>query len=268
MATFRILNQAPQYLLLDGRVNAGGKLFFYETDLSTPKDTWSDEAMTTLNSNPVVMDAAGRTLTDVWGDGEYGVEMTDADDVVIWTRNNVRASNAEDVAIPVLDADKFLSNNGTILQWRAVLQVPDPVGHADQVLKSDGTIPFWSPAPVAPELDIEVDSNPYKFQAGDGVDATKSLIQAGTDTAPANPGGTSTTKAIIFDTEYSITPKGLSITAQANTQPGGPIVAGYTGLTATGFNAVFDVAEGAPDDQFITNPVPFTWIAVGTKEVE
>lgn len=268
MATFRILNQAPQYLLLDGRVNAGGKLYFFESDLTTPKDTWTDESQSTLNSNPVVMDAAGRTLTDVWGEDEYGVEMTDANDVVIWTRNNVRASNAENVTIPALASGQFLTNNGSVLLWASIIQVPDPVGHADQILKSDGTIPFWSPAPVAPELDIEVDNSPFKLQAGDGVDATKSLIQAGTDTAPANPGGTSTLKAIVFEVEYSSTPAGISITAAANTQPGGPIVAGYTGLTATGFNAVFDVAEGAPEDQFITNAVPFTWIAVGTKEVE
>lgn len=267
MASFRILNNAPQYLLADGSVNAGGKLFFYETDLTTPKNTWSDEEMSTLNSNPVVMDAAGRTLTDVWGDGEYGVEMTDAGDVVIWTRNNVRASNADEVTIPALETDEFLSNNGTILQWRPVLQVPDPVGHADSVLFSDGVIPFWGPAPEAPELDIEVDNTPLKFQAGDGVDETKFLIQGGADTAPANPGGVSTLKAIIFDTEYSATPV-VSITAAANTQPGGPIVAGYTGLTATGFNAVFDVAEGDPADQFITNSVPFCWTAIGTKEVE
>lgn len=266
MASFRILNQAPQYLLADGRVNAGGKLFFYETDLSTPKDTWSDEAMSTLNSNPVVMDAAGRTLTDVWGDGEYGVVMTDSADVVIWTRNNVRASNADEVTIPALETDKALFNNGSFLQWRLVLQVPDPTGHADEILKSDGTIPFWGPAPETPELDIVIDNSPITIQVGDGSDDTKGLMQAGTSTAPANPGGTSTSIPVVFSTSYSATP-GLSVTAQANTQPGGPIVSGYIGLTTTGFTAVFDVAEGAPEDQFITNPVPFSWISVGTKEV-
>lgn len=267
MASFRILNNAPQYLLADGRVNAGGKLYFFETDLSSPKDTWSDEAMTTLNSNPVVMDAAGRTLTDVWGDGEYGVEMTDADDVVIWTRNNVRASNAEDVTIPVLDADKFLSNNGTILQWRTVLQVPDPVGHADDILFSDGTIPFWGPAPEAPELDIVIDNSPITIQIGDGSDETKGLIQAGTDTAPANPGGNNTTKAVTFNTEYSATPV-VQVMPTSRSQPGGPVVAELTAVSATGFTVSFDVAEGQVADQFIVNPVPFGWTAVGTKEVE
>lgn len=267
MASFRFLNQAPQYLLADGSVNAGGKIWTYETDLTTPKDTWSDEAMTTLNSNPVVMDAAGRTLTDVWGDGEYGVEMTDADDVVIWTRNNVRASNAEDVTIPALDAEKFLANNGSILQWRLVLQVPDPTGHDGKILTSDGSISFWGAAPVAPELDIEIDNSPLKFQAGDGVDETKWLQQAGTDTAPANPGGNNTTKAVIFDTEYSATPVVFAMPT-SRSQPGGPVVAELTALSTTGFTVSFDVAEGQVADQFIVNPVPFCWQAVGTKEVE
>ncbi len=89
MPTFRLLNQAPQYLLADGSVNAGGSLHFYETDLTTPKDTWSDADLTVLNANPVTLNAQGRTVTDVFGDGEYGVVMKDALGAVIWTRNNV-----------------------------------------------------------------------------------------------------------------------------------------------------------------------------------
>ena len=61
--TYRILNQAPQYLLPDGSVNAGGSLTFFEPDLSTPKNTWSDPDMVTLNANPVLLDSAGRTVT-------------------------------------------------------------------------------------------------------------------------------------------------------------------------------------------------------------
>src|SRR5690606_33186699 len=100
--SFRILNQAPQYLLPDGRVNAGGSLTFYETDLSTPKGTWSDPELNTPNANPVELDAAGRSSTDIWGDGEYGVVMKDALGTPIWTRNNVRDVDNPGSAIPAL----------------------------------------------------------------------------------------------------------------------------------------------------------------------
>lgn len=50
-----------------GIVGSGYKLYFYETGTTTPKTTYSDEALTTPNTNPVVLNAAGRPDTDIWG---------------------------------------------------------------------------------------------------------------------------------------------------------------------------------------------------------
>lgn len=272
MASFRILNQAPQYLLADGSVNAGGKLFMYETDLSTPKDTWSDEAMSTLNSNPVVMDAAGRTLTDVWGDGEYGVVMADADDVVIWTRNNVKASNAEPLAIPALQDGEFLTNNGSILQWQSIIQVPDPTGQSGEVLYSDGTIAFWGPLPETPDPpDPEIVVTPgtvpaLYFQAGTSADNTKMVLQCGTQTCAASLTNFAT-DAVTFDTPFDAAPV-VTVTPTGGVQPGGQptfILAGAP--SASGFTIRFDVAEGSGASANITSPIPYNWIAVGTREV-
>src|SRR5690606_22439540 len=134
MSTFRILDQAPQYLLPDGKVNAGGSITFYETDLTTPKLTWSDPEQTTPNPNPLPLDAAGRTQYDVWGEGEYGAVMRDAAGVTIWTRNNVRVAGDANQEIPALVAGQFLTNDGSNLQWAPVREVPDPTGSNGQVL--------------------------------------------------------------------------------------------------------------------------------------
>ena len=266
MASFRILNQAPQYLLADGTVNAGGKLQFYETDLTTPKNTWSDEALTVLNSNPVVMDAAGRTLTDVWGDGEYGVKMLDADDVVIWTRNNVKASNADGVTIPALEDGEFLTNNGSVLQWQPIIQVPDPTGHADDILYSDGTLAYWGPPPAEPEpVDPEVEVTANSFRVGVSTDNTKALEQWGRATAPAS-GLPQTTLSVVFTTAYDAIPVTMIIPTSSS-QPGGPVVWNLTAESTTGFTVVFDVAEGSPSSSNIVNPVPFAWRSIGTKEI-
>jgi len=272
MSSFRILNQAPQYLLADGSVNAGGQLFFYETDLSTPKDTWSDEAMTVLNSNPVVMDAAGRTLTDVWGDGEYGVVMADADDVVIWTRNNVKASNAEPLAIPALQDGEFLTNNGSILQWSAILQVPDPTGQYGDVLYSDGAIAYWGPLPETPEppdpeIVVTLGTPPaLYFQAGTSADNTKTVMQCGTQTCAAS-GSSSATDSVTFDTVFD-TPPVVVITPTGGVQPGGQPTFILSGApTQSGFTVRFDVAEGSGASPNITSPIPYNWIAMGTREV-
>lgn len=251
MAVFRILNQAPQYLLSDGSVNAGGKLFFYETDLTTPKNTWSDEAMTTLNSNPVIMDAAGRTLTDVWGDGEYGVVMTDADDVVQWTRNNVQAGGDPGVSIPALVDGEFLTNNGSVLQWAAILQVPDPTGHADEMLFSDGTLAYWGPSPTP-----TIENTSTILRIGD------SVIELGSDTAPAS-GTKTTSKAITFATAYTVAPRVFVISNTNIVTAGGfsPIPTVINKL-ATGCTVFFDINE-EENTNSITIPVAFDWVAIG-----
>lgn len=273
MSSFRILNQAPQYLLADGSVNAGGKLFFYETDLTTPKNTWSDEAMTTLNSNPVVMDAAGRTLTDVWGDGEYGVEMTNSAEVVIWTRNNVKQSGDAGATIPALQDGEFLTTDGSQLLWQPILQVPDPTGHSGQVLYSDGAISYWAALPETPDPpDPDIVVSALSFLAGVTDDNTKFFALAGEDTAP-NSGTKITNKTVTFATPFdSLWGVLVTITTTATT-PASEIptwsVTGWTqGSAASGCTVNFNI----PDDDSSANhkfstSVPFAYIAFGTREV-
>lgn len=45
---------------LDGLPLAAGKVFFYEAGTSTKTDTWSDSDLSTANTNPVILDSAGR----------------------------------------------------------------------------------------------------------------------------------------------------------------------------------------------------------------
>ena len=273
--SFRILNQAPQYLLADGSVNAGGKLWFYETDLTTPQNTWSDEALSVLNSNPVVMDAAGRTLTDVWGgDFEYGVKMTDADDVVIWTRNNVRATDTPGAVIPALVDGQFLTNNGSVLLWDDILQVPDPEGFTDYVLKSDGVLAFWGALPDLTPPDPEIVVGVGSFRAGVSTDETKFLVQYGSGTADAS-GTLETTEAIVFTTAYATTPTVLLL----NKGGGAPSNAGNvfprsstTAVSTTGFTAAFSTRTGGSSADLsgngnLTGSIAFDWVAFGTVEV-
>ncbi len=263
--SFRILNQAPQYLLPSGQVNAGGKLYTYETDLTTLKDTWSDEAMTVLNSNPVLMDAAGRTVTDVWGDGEYGVVMTDADDVEIWTRNNVRPDAGAGAVIPALVTGQFLTNDGSVLQWQPVLQPPDPTGSNGYFLTTDGANLLWTPPADPPDPDIVVGTG--SFQAGVSSDPTKYLRQYGADSAPAS-GGVLTQKAVVFPTPYTATPVIQVTNAGGTTAAGYYVDVNVIAQSATGFTVAFNGDHGiANGSGNILAPIPFGWSADGTVEV-
>jgi len=73
-----------------GGVLAGAKKFFYETGTSTPLDTFTTEALTTANANPVVADSAGRWAAIWLKDQDYREVLKDSDDVVIWDHDPIR----------------------------------------------------------------------------------------------------------------------------------------------------------------------------------
>lgn len=275
MPSFRLLNQAPQYLLPNGDVNAGGKLFFYETDLTTPKNTWSDEALTTLNPNPVVMDAAGRTLTDVWLEGEYGVVMTDADDNVVWTRNNVKPSNAEELTLPALAEGEVWMGDGSGVVPATIIAVPDPTGHEGDILKSDGVIPYWAApdeVPEADEPDIEIDAAAKTVTIGTSADATKYRKMFGTATAPAS--GTKGTSVTVnlptpLDAAWLIS---LTVMVPQATPSGAMVDSAAINWTqgdaCSSFTAVFNVSDDDTNPAWlISEDIDFAWAAEGTVEI-
>ena len=61
---------------INGNPLAAGLVYHYIPGTSTPKDTYQDVAGTILNSNPVVLDAAGRAA--IFGDGSYRQILTDS----------------------------------------------------------------------------------------------------------------------------------------------------------------------------------------------
>lgn len=271
--SFRILNQAPQYLLPSGKVNAGGRLQFFETDLSTPKATWSDEALTVLNTNPVLMDAAGRTVTDVWGDGEYGVVMTNAAGVTIWTRNNVRSDAGAGTQIPPLLSGRFLSNDGSVLQWQQIVLLPDLTGTNGNILWSDGALPYWAPPPAAPEIpdpDIVITTTPNKsVRLGVSDNTTKYFAQFGSDTVA--PSGTKTvTDSVVFPTPYSATPWFVDVvpTSGPASTSGAYVTWHVTSKSTTGFTVTFNIPDDDSNANWqISNTINYDWKAEGTVVV-
>lgn len=72
----------------------GGKVYTYEAGTTTPKDTYvaSDGA---ANLNPVILDSAGRA--NIWLDGNYKITLTDANDVPIYTVDDVTNNSVSPV---------------------------------------------------------------------------------------------------------------------------------------------------------------------------
>ena len=81
---------APRQQFLDnnGAPLAGGKLYVYLAGTTTPADTYSDSALTTPNTNPVILDSAGRAV--VYLDATvYKSGLKTPADVTIYTQDNV-----------------------------------------------------------------------------------------------------------------------------------------------------------------------------------
>src|SRR5262245_50826930 len=71
----------------EGDIVPGGKLFTYAAGTSTPLATYLDAAGT-VNTNPVILDSAGRAtiyLTDL----SYKFVFKDANDVQLWSQDNI-----------------------------------------------------------------------------------------------------------------------------------------------------------------------------------
>jgi hypothetical protein len=68
----------------DGEPLAGGKVYTYAAGTTTDKVTYTDADETAQNTNPIILDSAGRA--NIWLDeGTYKFVITDSNDVVIRT---------------------------------------------------------------------------------------------------------------------------------------------------------------------------------------
>lgn len=83
------LTPLPKMQLFDssGVPLNGGKLYTYVAGTSTPKATYTDSSGNTANTNPVILDSAGRA--NIWLEGNYKMILADSSDSVIWTVDNV-----------------------------------------------------------------------------------------------------------------------------------------------------------------------------------
>lgn len=97
---------AAQFFTNTGAVLTGGKIYTYAAGTTTPAATFTNSGGSTYNTNPIVLDAAGRVSGsgEIWlGDGvQYKFVLKDANDVLIATYDNISGINS--------DFTNFLSN--------------------------------------------------------------------------------------------------------------------------------------------------------------
>lgn len=253
-AAFRLYSKMDTFWGLTGQLLPGGYLKFYDAGTTTPKDVFGEKALATNNGSTIALDASSRPSLDVWGSGAYFVEIYDADDNKQGEADNVEIPGGEATALPALVDGEFLTNDGSVMSWAEVREVPDPTGHADEVLSSDGTALTW----------IQKPSN--GADANDPI--TDGRIQSGTDSASAS-GAKIATKSVTFGTAYSAAPIVVAtVKGTAPTSSGAYPKVSITAVSTTGFTVTFSTTTGGTSaDSFsgsdLSGTTNFNWIAVG-----
>lgn len=260
--SFRFYNPAPVFHDLLGLDPCnGGSLTFCELGTTTLKGTWSDREQTIPNENPVPLDSAGRSNTNIWLDGAYTVFLRDANGVQV-DSSDVDSGQGAGAALPPMEPGKFLTTDGSNWLMADVRQVPDPSGSPDTILGTDGTILIWTAKPEPPPA-AEV-SGVDKVIIKTGGD-TDWMILKGQGTSPAS-GTQKSSLPVTFATAFKAgTTPNVTLIPSPGLQASGAVVVPYLSSvpTATGFTAAFDVAEGNPSEANVNTPIVFQWIAQG-----
>jgi hypothetical protein len=71
-----------QFLDANGTPLVGGTVTFYIPGTTVLTNTWQDRALTTLNTNPVVLDGLGSAV--IWGSGTYRQVVHDVAGNLLW----------------------------------------------------------------------------------------------------------------------------------------------------------------------------------------
>lgn len=85
-------NAKQQFTDANGAPLSGGKVYFYVPGTTTPSPTYQDPQDTILNSNPILLDSAGRGI--VWGTGSYRQIVRDQFGNLIWDQTTSQTNLA------------------------------------------------------------------------------------------------------------------------------------------------------------------------------
>lgn len=110
----RLFDPFEVFLNSAGTPRAGGKLYFYDTGTTNPRATYSNTGLSIANSNPIVLDSAGRLTTNVYGSGDYKVVLTNSDGTDSITIDAFEDLDATQLTTDATQLLQFAGAQGTI----------------------------------------------------------------------------------------------------------------------------------------------------------
>jgi len=190
-------NGKQQFLDADGVPLALGSVYFYIPNTSTLKNTWQDEGQTILNTNPVVLDAAGEAV--IWGSGQYRQLVLDALGNTIWDQITGSTTTASSQALGQCKLVFTSTSVVTLTPWNGNILT---INGANQTIPDAGVT--LAPSGLTPAtiyyiyaymnsstMTLEGSTTAYTPETGTGLmiksgDATRTLVgMVYIDTGPA-----------------------------------------------------------------------------------
>lgn len=252
-----VITPLLQWSDADGEPYAGGTIETYVPGTSTPKAVWVDPEQSAFATNPVVMDAAGRTL--MYGDGEYRLVIRDAAGNLvadIEATTIVSAAMAPVVAAPTIaDAIDLLGIDDLIAAEAAARAAADSAEQTARIAADD--VLTATAEGLRTDLDAEIArATAREDELEDMIDglAGTPLLQSGSGSTDAGTG----TQTVTFPTPFSAPPIVVA-TVRGTTLPAFFLA---VDATATGFT----IWASIPLADWAVHPAPvgYNWIATGT----
>ena len=114
-----VIATVPKYQFSDslGTPLAGGTLTTYIAGTTTLTNTWQDEALTTANTNPIVLDSRGECVLWLSSSVTYKLVLKNAVGVTQWTVDNVSGSDNGLQLVTALSATLAASGGAALIGY-------------------------------------------------------------------------------------------------------------------------------------------------------
>jgi nucleoid-associated protein YgaU len=251
---------APELQFVDsnGAPYAGGTLALYAPGTTTPKASWTDWQGTALNTNPIVLDAAGRCI--VWGDGDYRCVLSDAQGNLIFDQNSTTLVSA--AMVPVVSApdlatarrlmgidDAIAVETNRALAAEQALQTEIDAKADKAYVDAETARAEAAEAALQAALDAEI-ARAKAAEAALGA-AVAPIMQAGIGTSDASGTG-----SVTFPTPFV-----HSVTAVVATALGRSWWVNVPSMSNTGFSVT--TSSPLAGGSWAGGPMAFNWVAIG-----